>query len=379
LGTSGEDQGYSVKQTSDGGYILTGFSYNNSQQNVYLIKLDKDGNLIWEKFFEDTLQGIGYSVDELPGRGYIVMGLGSPISDTGTQSPTLFLLKTDLNGGVISCHFFTPPSQIAFQSAGNMPPYFFSLSQTKDNGYIISGRANYSPSTNLDYTNIWLLKLNSTLEEEWETILERESNYFPATVQETTDGSYIITGITEINWSRSPQNDYDVFLIKTDSQGKESWERTFDIGDINWKNDFAIFGKESSDNSYLITGFAEISGGGFCDIFLLKTNKDGKEQWRKTFNHQSWDWAYSLIETKDQGYLIVGGTDDSNPIADDVYLIKTDSRGNLVWSKTLGESDQSEIGFSIAETSDGGYIIIGTKDKDIWLIKLGVEIPVPLE
>jgi hypothetical protein len=375
LGTNGWDQGYSVKQTSDGGYILTGFS-SNSQQNVYLIKLDNNGEVVWEKFFEDTLQGIGYSANEIPGEGYIVMGLGTA---TISDEKTLFLFKTDLNGEKQSLRFFDPPTSIAFRTAlGQMPPYFFSLSETEDKGYIISGRVT-SPFEYNHYipTNIWLLKVNSNLEEQWETILARESDYFPATVEETADGGYIITGMTDANYSYNPQNSYDAFLIKIDATGKEllDWEKTFNIGDMGWKNDYVAFGKETSDNGYLIAGFAEVSGGGFCDIFLLKTDSEGNEQWRKTFNYQAWDWGYAAIETKDQGYLIVGGTDSFNPILDDIYLIKTDSMGNLVWSKILGEDNKSEVGFSIEQTKDGGYIVIGSQGEDILLIKLGPEVP----
>ena len=230
--------------------------------------------------------------------------------------------------------------------------------------------------------NILLLKTDSNGEKEWEKIIENKDYYYPSLMQKAVDGGYIIVGFTDKNWIGKPvkeRNDYDVFLIKVDSGGEKLWEKTYGIGDYGWRSDFALSCEQTLDGEYIITGFANISDGGICDIFLLKTDLEGNEEWRKTFHFQNWDWAYSVKQTADGGYVIVGGADNGSSTSKEIYIIKTDFRGNLVWSQVIGEEDADETGYLVQQTVDGGYIILGEKEKNgnlyIWLIKLSPEFP----
>jgi hypothetical protein len=233
-------------------------------------------------------------------------------------------------------------------------------------------------------SDIYLLKTDSNGEEEWNRTFGGARNDIGYSVQETRDGGYIIVGMT-----RSSGATADVYLIKTYSNGTEQWTRTF--GRI-LKPDFGFSVKETSDGGYIIVGTTRHLGiiinflfGAMDDVYLIKTDSNGTEQWTRTFGKLlRREGGFSVEETKDGGYIIAGLAESFGATISKVYLIKTDSRGRKQWSRTFGRafgrSLQLNIGYSVQQTSDGGYIITGYKysysfyspvlsDIDVYLIK----------
>jgi len=184
-------------------------------------------------------------------------------------------------------------------------------------------------------------------------------------VKQTDDGGYIITGST-----RSYGNgDYDCWLIKTNSNGDSLWTKTFGGSDA----DFGFSVKQTDDGGYIITGYTQSYGNGDYDCWLIKTDSNGDSLWTKTYGGSEVDEGRSVQQTTDGGYIIVGTTNPNND--GQAWLIKTNSNGDSLWTKTFGGSDADE-GFSVKQTDDGGYIITGSTRSygngnaaDIWLIK----------
>jgi hypothetical protein len=346
FGSSGAEMGRSVTQTSDGGYIIVGTTWasGSGKGDIYLIKTDSQGNKLWEKTFGGDDIDEGYSVAQTSDGGYVIVGetwsFGSGLFD-------VYLIKTDSQGNKLWEKTF----------GGSDCDRGFSLALTTDGGYAIAGTTHPFYGAPCDF---YLIKTDSRGNKMWEKNFGGSNSERGYSVAQTTDGGYILVGY-KISYSDSWP---DVYLIKTDSQGNKLWEKTFG-GSNDIDEGYSV--AQTSDGGYVIVGETWSTVGG-CGIYLIKTDSRGNEVWKKIFEGYVNDRATPLAKTTDNGYVIVGGKDG------DVYLIKTDSQGNKLWEKTFGGDDIDE-GYSVAQTSDGGYVIVGTTKSfgsggtDVYLIK----------
>ena len=385
FGGAGEDVGTSIQETSDGGYIITGSTTSHKANiayswlikasrigEIWLIKTDSEGNSLWERTFGGLGKDIGFSVKQTEDDGYIVVGATKPhmIGDYD-----IWLIKTDSEGN----HEWDR----TFGGRGNDWPN--AIQETADGGYIITGGTeSYGAGINNAFlvktplnANLWLIKTDSEGNSVWDRTFGGSGFDEGASIQETEDGGYIVTGYTTSYGAGGS----DIWLVKTDPRGRELWDRTFggpgeDVG-------FSVL--EAKDLGYIITGGTESYGNGSKDVWLIKTDSNGTEEWEKTFGGPSFDEGLAVQETKDDGYVIAGYTMHHNEgavrswllnTADKsyVWLVKTDSKGDLEWDRIFG-GEGNDWATAIDETSDGGYIITGGTDstgdgsRDVLLIK----------
>ncbi|KCZ70793.1 hypothetical protein ANME2D_02818 [Candidatus Methanoperedens nitroreducens] len=238
-----------------------------------------------------------------------------------------------------------------------------SVQQTSDGGYIIAG-------TTFTYgaggSDAWLLKIDANGSRLWDRTFGGINNESAASVQQTSDGGYIIAGTT----FTYGEGGSDAWIIKTDSGGKRLWDKTF--GGIN--NESAASVQQTSDGGYIIAGTTFTYGAGESDAWLIKTDANGNRLWDKTFGGIENEWAASVQQTSDGGYIIAGTTFSYGAGGSDAWLIKTDANGSRLWDKTFGGTG-NESAASIQKTSDDGYIIAGTTftygagGSDAWLLK----------
>jgi hypothetical protein len=304
FGGSSVDWGYSVQQTSDGGYIITGASvWTGSDYDVYLIKTDTSGNEQWHKIFGGSNHDWGYSVQQTSDGGYIITG-GCRNSHPGFD---VYVIKTDADGN----------SQAYNNFGGSNDDYGHSVQQTSDGGYIITGVSDYGSGN----SNVYLIKIYENLDCEWYKTFGGLSDDEGYSVQQTLDGGYIITGYT-----RSYGNGLsDWYLIKTDANGDEQWYKTFGGS----YDEVARSVQQTFDGGYIITGYTKSAGAGNYDVGLTKTDANGNVQWSKTYGGLDDDRGYSVQQTTDGGYIITGFTKSYGAGNYDVYLIKTDANGNV--------------------------------------------------
>ena len=288
----------------------------------------------WEQTIGGESWDFGYSVQQTQDGGYIICG-HTPSFENGDDD--VWLIKTDGNG----------QEQWSQTFGGEVGDRGYSVQQTTDGGYIITGWTFSFGNGGLD---VYLIKTDENGNEEWSKTFEGD---YGRSVQQTTDGGYIIGGYT----NSFGNGGYDVYLIKTDENGTELWSQTYGgEGD-----DIGYSVQQTTDGGYIITGYTESFGNGSNDVYLIKIDENGNEEWSQTFGGEVGDLGYSVQQTTDGGYIITGKTNS------DVYLIKTDENGNELWSQTFGGGD---YGFSVQQTTDGGYIITGeTNSHDVYLIK----------
>ncbi len=347
------DVGRSVQQTKDGGYIVTGLtcSYGAGYSDVWLIKTDEKGSMEWDKTFGGKDGDGGLSVLQTNDGGYIIAGY-----TTLNEAWDVWLIKTDSNGN----------EQWSNTFGGKDYEKGMSIQETNDGGYIVTGDTSSYGDGNSD---IWLIKTDSGGNEEWNRTYGGVGADSGFSVQQTIDEGYIITGYME-----SLIGTFDVCLIKTDENGSMEWDKIF--GGMN--NDVGGSVQQTKDEGYIIAGKTCSYSSG-SDIWLIKTDSDGKEEWNKTFGETGKnDEGSSVQQTTDNGYIVTGYTMSYGAVSSDVWLIKTDSDGKEEWNKKFGGADNDD-GASVQQTSDGGYIItgytmsFGAGSGDIWLVKVAGE------
>lgn len=347
FGGSADDYGYSVQQTFDGGFIITGgtSSFGAGFDDVYLIKTDNYGNLEWWKTFGRAFYDCGYSIQQTSDKGFIIAGWTRSVA-AGTDD--VYLIKTDNSGNEIW-------SKILGQKSSDNG---YSVQQTFDGGYIITGYTEVKAGDE----DVYLLKTDSSGNEIWSNIIGGADNESGFSCKQTFDGGFIIAGGTHSFGAGSR----DVYLIKTDISGNEEWSKTFGGNKI----DCGCSVQQTSDHGFIIIGFSTSFSTGDYEVYIIKTDGTGNQMWSKTFGGEKDDYGISGQQTSDGGFIITGRTNSFGSGISNygVYLIKTDNSGNEVWSKTYYGNTLNEYqsGSCVQQTSDGGFIIVGLQHYETY-------------
>ena len=262
-------------------------------------------------------------------------------------------------------------SQFAFQSTyrGDNTNSGWSVQQTKDGGYIMMGE---SFSFGAGSTDLFLTKTDRMGNILWSRNFGGKDSDYGRHIIQTKDGGYIILGYT----FSFGAGEADVYLIKTDPDGEILWSKTYG----GEKNDYAYSILESNDRGFIIIGETASFGAGDYDVFLLKTDWEGDLIWSKTYGGKKLDVGRSIQQTFDDGFIIAGETNSFGTGSYDVYLLRTDEDGKLLWTRTYGGKG-IDYGRGVLETIDGGYMICGSsfsfglggEDEDAYLIKTDVQ------
>jgi hypothetical protein len=240
--------------------------------------------------------------------------------------------------------------------------YCLSVQQTTDGGYIVAGDTRSFGAGGYD---VYLIKTDSTGDTLWSRTYGGSYNDYGFSVQQTTDGGYIVAGIT----SSFGAGGYDVYLIKTDSLGDTLWTRTYGGS----SNDDGSSVQQTTDGGYIVGGRTLSFGAGNFDVYLIKTDSIGDTLWTRTYGGSQHDDEWSVQQTTDGGYIVAGFTYSFGAGQGDVYLVKTDSLGDTLWTRTYGGNQNDDMwSVSVRQTTDGGYIVVGVTGSvnvDVYLIK----------
>lgn len=301
--TPWDDRGFEVMKRLDGGYSIIGTAgIQMGRMIIHLLVVDSLGNLQCSTSVNKPyVHKSAYSFVQLPDGRFASVGYVDSLSDP--VPPDMYLVWFDVNGDTLRSEIYGGDSL--------------------DIGY-------------------WL--------------------------EITPDSNFIIAGETKSYGLGSS----DAWLIKTDTAGNIIWTKTF--GGVSY--DMARCVKNTPDKGFIILGSSYSSGAGFSDIWLLKTDSLGNLEWSKTYGGECYEWGYE-VEVLNNGYIIIGQTNSFGwNYAQDVYLIRTDSSGDTLWTKVFDNCSDDDVGYSITCTWDNGFVLAGyttpqvLSDKDLWLIKI---------
>lgn len=283
---------------------------------------------------------------------------------------------------------------------------FSSIKQTSDGGYIAVGSSNSNDgdlTTNKGENDVWVLKLNSNYAIEWQKTYGGSRQDFADSVQQTTDGGYIIAGYSESNdgdatFNHGSYNNGDFWVIKINALGVIQWQKS--LGGIQSERSYSII--QTIDGNYVVTGHSSSNDGDVSgnhgynvtnksDVLVIKLDTLGNILWSKSLGGTQDDRAYSIKQTTDGGFVLCGsslsndGDVSINKGYDDAWIVKLSSIGSIEWQKTYGGS-KSDYTKSISQTNDGGFIVVGSTksidgdlvnvnnldpdDNHVWVLKL---------
>ena len=396
LGGTNYDEAISIKQTTDGGYILAGFTNSNDfdvigfhgNHDAWIVKLSNTGTLLWQKTLGGTDYDMNFSIQQTTDGGYIAAGYATSNDGdiTGNHGVADFMISKLSDSG-----------DLLWQKilGGLDDDEAFSIQQTTDNGYIVAG---YTYSANGDITenkggyDAWIVKLSDTGTLLWQKTFGGTGYDEAHSIKQTADGGYIFAGYTtSLDGDTSGNHGgYDAWIVKLSDTGTLLWQKTLGGSTI----DYATSIQETTDGGYIFAGFTTSNNGdvtgnhGEYDVWIEKLSNTGSLLWQKVLGGTNIDYAQSIQLTTDGGYIVAGFTTSNNGDvtgnhgAHDAWIIKLSNEGNLLWQKALGATD-IDYADSVQQTTDGGYIVSGYTVStdgyitgnhggyDAWVVKLG--------
>jgi uncharacterized delta-60 repeat protein len=353
-GGSGYDRAESIQQTSDGGYILAGEtkSFGASSGDAWVLKLDASGNAAWQKTYGGSGYEGAHSIQQTSDGGYIVAGHTHSFSAGWADA---WVLKLDSSGNAAWQKTYGDTDHDAAHS----------IQQTSDGGYIVAG---YTHSFGAGRDDAWVLKLDASGNAAWQKTYGGSHHDVAHSIQQTSDGGYIVAGYTRSFGAGSD----DAWVLKLDASGNAAWQKTY--GGSGY--DFAHSIQQTSDGGYILAGYTDSFGAGHHrDMWVLKLDTSGNAAWQKTYGGSGGDSANSIQQISDGGYIVAGNTRSFGAGNSDAWILKLDASGNAAWQKTYGGSGY-DFAHSIQQTSDGGYILAGNTHSfgagyyDTWVLKL---------
>ena len=315
--------------------LLTFYTYSNAQAT-------------WEKLFTNVSDDVFRSVKEVPTGGYIMAGY---IADSSANDSDAFVVRMDLNGDTLWTY--------RYNNANNGKDLFYKIICTSDDGFLACGYTTGIPGANDD---VLYIKLSDTGNEQWVKTYGGPGRERAQDVIETSTG-YILVGYST---SVTVQY-YDAIMIKIDFNGTVLWTKSY--GGTQYEDANTV--SQLSDGGFIFGGQAT-NGSNLLDQYLVRTNSVGDTLWTRRFGNPKTDNIESLVVVAD-GFILAGNT-SSDSTGDDGYLVKTDTAGVVQWSKIFGGSQPDDF-HSIRVTSDGGYILGGTTSSlgptmpNMWLVK----------
>jgi hypothetical protein len=327
-----------------------------------VLPLSLHAQITFQRTYGGAGRSIGYSVQQTRDGGYIVAGQTTPLV---TVWPGVHLGSIWPDALLIKT---TAHGETLWTRTygGSRYDIAKSVRQTADGGYVVAGETN---SFGAGESDIYLIRTDAHGDTLWTRTFGGEDGEDCNCVQQTTDGGYIMTG--SAGYIRAGGgHDVTVHLTKADGNGRMVWMRTY-VG-AGPEDGHSV--QQTADGGFIVAGYAwGPLGAGSDDVYLIKTDSIGDTLWTRTIGGSSWDMGHSIQQTADGGFIIAGETQSLSPGRSAAYLVKTDAAGHAEWTRAYGGPNGTEA-HSIGLTADGGYIVVGLmyeppKSSAVYVVK----------
>ena len=403
-GGSRGDVAESIQQTTDGGFIVVGYTGsidgdvtgNHGYTDYWVIKIDVTGVIQWQKCYGGLEEDIATSVQQTTDGGYIVVGYTGSIDGDVTGNHGGFdywIIKLDEVGNL--------EWQRCYGGIGN--DYAYSIQQSVDGGYIVAG---YTYSNDGDILgnhgegDYWIVKIDINGNMEWQKCYGGSSIDIARSINQTIDGGYIVAGCARSNDGdiSGSHGGGDYWIVKIDETSNLEWQKCYGGSEADW----AIGIEQTIDGGYIVAGSARSNDGdvtgnnGYADYWVIEIDVTGVIEWQKCYGGTEEDVAFSIQQTVDGGSVVAGHTrsNDGDVTGNygelDYWVIKLEDSGVLEWQKCYGGGGVDQP-HSIQQTTDGGYVVAGQKDlnekanlglwpaNDFWVVRLCQQTPLSIE
>ena len=395
FGGSSDEFGESIINTSDGGYVLAGSSSSNvistasshGGTDYYIAKITNSGTLLWQKLLGGSSDDYLYDVKETTDGGFILAGYtNSNDGDVSGNhgSADFWIVKLDQNGIIVWQKTF----------GGTSVDIAKSLALTSDGGYIITGYTysnNGDVTTNQGSNDYWVLKIDSSGNKQWQKTYGGNGDDSATSIIQSSDGNYVLSGMSNSNNGDVTNNhgNSDYWILKINPTGGTIWQKSFGGSTLDGANSII----ESPKGGYVIAGSSTSSDGditvnkGSGDFWIIKISDLGILEWQKSYGGSGSDFARSIKNTSEGGYIVAGSTISNNGDVtnyhglSDCWIIKISNTGNIEWQKAFGGS-KGDSAESILQNTDGSYVFFGYSNStdgditnnlggyDYWVVKL---------
>jgi hypothetical protein len=336
FGGPAKDWAYAMTGTYDGGLCTAGrtASQGAGLEDLWIVRVDGNGRLLWEKSFGGRAIDRGRAIVETPDHGLVIAGA---TESKGAGEFDAWVIKVDANGELLwDRHFGAAATD-----------WVSALVATSDGGLALGA---YTQDESGGPYDFWVIKLNGDGELLWERRYGGAATDWSTAITETLDKGLVVVGHTESKGNGGA----DFWVLKLDADGEPLWDRTFG----GPKLDYASAVTATRDGGIVVGGMTRSVGAGGFDIRVLKLNSSGEVIWDQTIGGAQNDWVRAIIQTRDSGYALAGYTDSQGAGLYDVWLIKLASDGAILWERTYGDT-ANEWARALVEMPDGGLALAG--------------------
>lgn len=350
-GGTAQDGGESMVLTNDGGTVIAGFKSANNVKDVLLMKTDALGNEIWSRIYNPGINDWGRSLQETSDGGFIIAGM----TEVNPQTYDPFLIKTDSEGNL--------QWQRQYDYGFGADDRGHAVWQTSDGGYIIAGQTWLMHGLFGNY-DMYIVKTDMNGNVQWTKIFywADQGGDVAMGIQQLNDGGYIIGGFTQsTSWAS--------YVIRIDSLGNALWSNIYEGA---WQSECYDI-QATPDGGFILTG-TESSFDTDTDLLLMKLNANGDLLWKKIYGTVEAEQGEFMQQLQDGGYIIAGMSSHGAG-GYDMYLVRTNSEGDSLWSRTIGGFSDDRA-FSVTSAQIGTYFVTGWAwsyglgQGDVYLVKL---------